>query len=856
MFTQCPQCQAAFRVTAQVLQQARGQVLCGSCQNAFNALDHLTEEPPAVQPPAAGEGQDKALLDTLNRLAGPDEVRIEDTGVEWLVLDEPETTTEQPAPGDATGSMRWLVEDPDAAQAAEDVPRVSDAVPVEIDLDSADTTDHPTLDENAIDPDVVHDEPRYDDNTPLPDDFEEQHDYVPPPRHPLRRASDVQMLEAADHVDAQSELDLSEPGDWTDLLEEVDPDARGDGAATPDARTPAEPAARDATEIPLEIEEELAAIHDELASMPDTAGAANAGAKTTDAGTPGDGPTGGADELHIDDSVEQELSAIHLELAAPPDPAGTETADDDAAAGDELVIDDSVEEELSAIHVELAVMPDAAPVETADTDTADEPVDEEPVDEKSADAEAAPGEAAASEADTFETIEPADADLQIDDSVLEITLHDDVFADDADAAADESGDGPAVPAADRSDDSDAATDGDDALTLAKDPDESVGDTVDDGEPAAAPDEEAVAAEQEPDLADTAGPVPAGEPDAEAAAAGSDRDALAHLETSGEYERAIADAEDAILAERAEADAAAGEPLDLDPDAESPDPESPAADEDGDDAGDSRELDDELDDDIAAMTGNMKIDANILRAMKDEELAAAMTDEDGSPMVETIVMEGDAVSAMLDESRRERDVDAAPDEAADPGSLFDTYMMNRRETDGRGPWSGKAAIIGIVVLLLVLLGQVVHNSREALATSDLFNSTLGPLYRTFGSPVTPNWNIKGWRFETTSGSTGEDDGVLTISSRISNRSEDPLPYPLVHVSLTDRYEEIIGSRVLEPNEYLAANADPSRLVASGDNFTAVITIAAPSPDATGFKLNVCYRVSPGRVRCAIEDFKAP
>ena len=29
---------------------------------------------------------------------------------------------------------------------------------------------------------------------------------------------------------------------------------------------------------------------------------------------------------------------------------------------------------------------------------------------------------------------------------------------------------------------------------------------------------------------------------------------------------------------------------------------------------------------------------------------------------------------------------------------------------------------------------------------------------------------------------------------------------------------------------------------------------PSPEATGFKLNVCYRAWPGSVRCAIEDFK--
>jgi len=164
------------------------------------------------------------------------------------------------------------------------------------------------------------------------------------------------------------------------------------------------------------------------------------------------------------------------------------------------------------------------------------------------------------------------------------------------------------------------------------------------------------------------------------------------------------------------------------------------------------------------------------------------------------------------------------------------------------------LAGAALLALLLVSQGIHAYREELSTFDLFNKTIGVVYRVFGNPVTPEWDIKGWQFEATNGSVAEGEDVLTIFSRIGNRSEQPLPYPLVHVSLTDRWEEIIGSRVLEPNEYLAGNLDPSTPVVPGDNFTAVITLDEPSVDATGFKLNVCYRVGPGRVRCATEDFK--
>ena len=148
----------------------------------------------------------------------------------------------------------------------------------------------------------------------------------------------------------------------------------------------------------------------------------------------------------------------------------------------------------------------------------------------------------------------------------------------------------------------------------------------------------------------------------------------------------------------------------------------------------------------------------------------------------------------------------------------------------------------------------HNSREILATTGFFNHTIGPVYRMLGNPITPAWNIKGWQFEVTNGSIEEAESALVIVSRLVNRDSDPLPYPLVHVSLTDRWEDVMGSRILEPDEYLAGALDPSQPVQPGENFTAVITIENPSEEATGFKLNVCYREGPETVRCAIEDFK--
>lgn len=48
MLTRCPSCATHFRVTPEQLKARTGRVRCGECQNVFNALDSLIEEPVVV----------------------------------------------------------------------------------------------------------------------------------------------------------------------------------------------------------------------------------------------------------------------------------------------------------------------------------------------------------------------------------------------------------------------------------------------------------------------------------------------------------------------------------------------------------------------------------------------------------------------------------------------------------------------------------------------------------------------------------------------------------------------------------------------------------------------------------------
>lgn len=56
MLTRCPSCATNFRVTPEQLKARAGRVRCGECQNVFNALDTLIEEPLAMSAATADVG--------------------------------------------------------------------------------------------------------------------------------------------------------------------------------------------------------------------------------------------------------------------------------------------------------------------------------------------------------------------------------------------------------------------------------------------------------------------------------------------------------------------------------------------------------------------------------------------------------------------------------------------------------------------------------------------------------------------------------------------------------------------------------------------------------------------------------
>ena len=622
MYTQCPGCDTAFRVTATVLQQAAGRVRCGRCGAVFNALERLSEGlPQPEQPPAPDDAG--ALLRKLEELAGPDEVRIEDTGVEWRVVDdeafEEADADEAAAPGEDTGrsSVRWYFDD-DAGHDSGNDPQARTA-------DESATADDPAAQRALSLPRRDDDgELRFDDNTPLPDDFLDEPEEEEVPR---RRAEDLIEPRAPEFDERQVDLALGDAGDWLELLDEVGEDA--DPAAGEEAPAPE-------------------------TARPD----------------PGISETGGADDA-----------------AAPVDLEDTNVRPALTAAGEEAA---------------------ARPL-------------------------------------------PDDIDTQFDLQALALGIEVSARHRLADAVPDEA-------AAAAPDDQAAAREG------------SAADDVRPDEPAAAPPAEAPAAAP-----------PAGE------TAGDDED------------------------------------------------------------------DDALD---------RLIDRDLLR-YTDERYALAAASAtpapagDAAPLFETIIMEGEtirhesaAADASLAETADESDGNAAA--AFQPGAQ-EAWRAEPKHV--RPPVDRRAVgmAAAVALLALALLAQAVHAHRETIAAGGAFGGVVEAVYRAAGSTIVPNWNVRGWEFLSTRGRADESGEILRVTSRLVNRSGRPLPYPLMHLSLTDRWEEVVGSTVLEPAAYLGRNVNRQQRVSPGEGFEARIAVPALPAEAAGYKLNVCYRTGGGKLRCALDDF---
>jgi predicted Zn finger-like uncharacterized protein len=154
----------------------------------------------------------------------------------------------------------------------------------------------------------------------------------------------------------------------------------------------------------------------------------------------------------------------------------------------------------------------------------------------------------------------------------------------------------------------------------------------------------------------------------------------------------------------------------------------------------------------------------------------------------------------------------------------------------------------VVLSITLAIQAIHGNREWLTAHQPMAASLRMLYSKLGATLPAPANLSAYELRQW-GVTGDPgaNGTLRVRASILNTASQLQPYPLLRVTLANRFGTRIGARDFEPAEYLGKPA--ARMLGPGERVDATLDILDPGKDAEGFEIDVCLRGTDGRIACA-------
>lgn len=163
---------------------------------------------------------------------------------------------------------------------------------------------------------------------------------------------------------------------------------------------------------------------------------------------------------------------------------------------------------------------------------------------------------------------------------------------------------------------------------------------------------------------------------------------------------------------------------------------------------------------------------------------------------------------------------------------------------RWPW-----VAASVLLALFLVAQVLHHYRQTLVRHPTFGPQLARAYALFGQTLEPRWElgaygIKQWGIV----SDPQAPGTLRVRASIANNADFAQPYPLLKLTLEDRFGANLGMREFTPQEYLPNPAAATRRLPAGTAASVDLAIVDPGEDAVGFQFNVCLQRD-NTVECA-------
>lgn len=192
-------------------------------------------------------------------------------------------------------------------------------------------------------------------------------------------------------------------------------------------------------------------------------------------------------------------------------------------------------------------------------------------------------------------------------------------------------------------------------------------------------------------------------------------------------------------------------------------------------------------------------------------------------------------------------DAAPEPEPEALDIDDLRGIRR------SPWARAGWSFAAVFMLLLLGAQLVHRSRSELILRPAIAPWMYRIYGALGVRLDPKWEVARYRIvrRPEMSAIVAPDGAtrLRLVATLTNDASRPQPYPLVRLTLEDRWGGAVGARDFAPAEYLHDDARAASLLAAGEQAQVDLLVIDPGTDTVGFTVNICLADPDGVVRCA-------
>lgn len=187
----------------------------------------------------------------------------------------------------------------------------------------------------------------------------------------------------------------------------------------------------------------------------------------------------------------------------------------------------------------------------------------------------------------------------------------------------------------------------------------------------------------------------------------------------------------------------------------------------------------------------------------------------------------------------------PDEPADPpreAAYPPAYVAPEKR---RGSGAKIAWTLGSIALFLALLTQITIYETPALRANNVTRPAIESLYAAFGHPLPPRRDLAALYVSRAKVTSAPGTGAaLLVTASLTNRADFAQPYPMLEVSLTNRFGNPVGRGLFSAMNYLPHPADAATKLRAGETQSVRLEIADPGTEAVGFVIVPCVQTENG------------